>query len=321
MTVSSPIGSPSTVSATAITTASRGEDPRASSRPSVASRSRTTVGPRRCGSPVAQAHSRPRGTAIATIPGRHRCATCTSSARAADLASADGPTMPIPPTAGASTGAPSRRAACSSSSWSSASTGVPSTRRTLRAVPRPSTRCPGSPSRQSSGAPVVEDRARRRDPPPRRRALELVSRGDGRAQRHEPLAALRRPLPLHPSALPPHIQDRGDGQDRAEGGEDEGERRARDRPEHDRAADRGDRGDPWEAGNRRFRRVRRQRERHARRVGDVGEVGEVGLVSFHSGIRSSAADADSTDRPGRGVADGRRTCAGRVLPRRRPGRP
>ena len=53
---------------------------------------------------------------------------------------------------GARTGASSSRAAASSTSRSSASTGVPSMRSVLRTVPRPSTTCPTPPSRQSIGS-------------------------------------------------------------------------------------------------------------------------------------------------------------------------
>ncbi len=303
MTVSSPIGSPSTVSATAITTASCGDAPHASSMARVASSSRTTEGPRRCGSPVAQAHSGPGGTAIATTPGRHRCATCTSRARAADLASADGPTTPIPPSAGASTGAPSRRAAWSSSARSSASTGGPSTRTTLRVVPRPSTSCPGSPSRQPSGrrsSRISRAGATRRHAAVRssscRSAMDARSATSRSTRSAAPFRCIRRPC-----RRASRTEATATTGPRA--AKSEGERGARDRPEHDRPAGRGDRGDPREAGHRRLGRVRRQGERPARRVGEVGhvgEIGDVGLVSFHPRIRSSAADADSTDRRARG---------------------
>ncbi len=299
-TVSSPIGSPSTVSATAITTASCGEAPRASSMPRVASSSRTTVGPRRCGSPVAQAHSGPAAPRCATTPGRHRCATCTSSARAADLASADAPTTPIPPSAGASTGAPSRRAACASSSRSSASTGVPSTRTTLRAVPRPSTSCPGSPSRQSSGrrSSRIGAPARPAATPPcaRARAARRWTHAAHRAARARsaaPFRCIRRPCRRASST-----EATATTGPRAANTRESGEpviAQSTTAP-----ADRGDRGDPREAGRRRFGRVRRQRERHARRVGDVGEVAT--SVSSRSTPASDHRRPTPTRRIDRGAA-------------------
>ncbi len=74
---------------------------------------------RRCGSAVAHDHAAPEGTLISTRPGRQRCATCTSRARATACASEGRPTMPIPRSTGASTGASSSRAARSSTSRSS----------------------------------------------------------------------------------------------------------------------------------------------------------------------------------------------------------
>ena len=268
--------------------------------PRVASSSRTTDGPRRCGSPVAQAHSGPRGTAMATTPGRHRCATCTSSARAADLASADGPTTPIPPSAGASTGAPSRRAA---SLEQLAVVGIDRRAVDPHDAPRRAAaeheltrdrrrasradagrRGSGAPARPAATPPCARARASRRSTHAARRAA--------RRARPPPSAASVAPAAAH----------RGPRRRRRPG---RGRRRRRESAEPVIAqsttapptgAIAAIHGKPGVGGSGGCDGRVSGTPGGSAKSADVGEVGDVGLVSFHPGIRSSAADADSTDR-------------------------
>ena len=164
----------------------------------------------------------------------------------------------------ASTGAPSSRAAACEQLVDRGVDGrAVDAQRRSRAVPRPSTTCPAPPSRQSSGSAVA--RRWRRAGATRRHAVARSDRGARRSRTPEgvePLGALGAPTRrrARPAA---GVEHRGDRHDRAEGREDERERRARDRPEHERARDRRDRGEPREARRAAVRRVRRQRERAA----------------------------------------------------------
>jgi hypothetical protein len=135
-TLSQPAGSPSAVSATAMTIHAA-SGPASGIRPASLTTMRCAApGQSECGS--AAVHSHPGGAGCRpALPGGKAKHSCTSSPRATALARTSGPMMPIPPRGSAAIGIPVSVAAQSRSSRCSAGSAAPSSRRPLAEDPVP----------------------------------------------------------------------------------------------------------------------------------------------------------------------------------------